>query len=165
MDRAFLVVGGLATGVFLFAIWQRAPRWLRALTTGSFAALLVVMFVTRPSELGPTPWVQKSPWREIAFFLAMASGTAARYLTKAIEDRRKVQANSSVRRRKVPLHLDAWEFAYPYFFSVLTFGALLGQIQGKGVDLATIILSFQNGFFWQTLLGSSSKAEPPAGSG
>ena len=47
---------------------------------------------------------------------------------------------------------DRWEFVYPLLVSVITFGALLGQLEDTVANLPNLILSFQTGFFWQTIL-------------
>ena len=107
------------------------------------------------SFLGSKAWYDGSPWREIFLLVLMMAGMAARYFTSAIEDRRerlKSLARKGQREVAVPLTFDVWEFSYPFLFSVVTFGSLLGQIKDQDVSLTTVLLSFQTGFFWQTLL-------------
>jgi hypothetical protein len=112
---------------------------------------------------GPRLWYESTPYRELLLFLAMVLGMAARYLTRAIEERRrKIQeAATKAQTERVPLELDLWEFIYPMLVSVITFGALLHQLDSERLTLANVILSFQTGFFWQTLL---SRAEPKTAS-
>jgi hypothetical protein len=56
--------------------------------------------------------------------------------------------------------LDPWDFSRPFLVSVATFGGLLSQIGDRRLDWATLALSFQTGFFWQTLLKRKQDDEP-----
>jgi hypothetical protein len=122
-------------------------------------ALAAVLFVTLPVEtLGDETRVwNETPFRELILFALMIVGMAARYMTHAIELRRErikelSKEQGGIRGRKPKLEFDAWEFSYPLFVSVVTFGALLSQIGDSFLTLANTILSFQTGFFWQTVL-------------
>lgn len=108
---------------------------------------------------GPTPWYGATPYRELLLFLTMVLGMVARYFTLAIEARRTKIRNAGMTAsgKRVPLEFDLWEFLYPMLVSVITFGALLPQLENDRLTLANLILGFQTGFFWQTLL---SRAEP-----
>jgi hypothetical protein len=99
--------------------------------------------------LRETAWYQTSPYREIILFVFMVFGMLARVLSAAIEERR-----SQVRQGNVApaLRLDIWESAYPLLFSVMTFGALLTQVGKNKLTVAVIVLAFQTGFFWQTII-------------
>jgi hypothetical protein len=85
----------------------------------------------------------------------MLLGMMTRYLVSLIEERREklVELTKSGQQNpKVNLRFDVWEFSYPLLFSVMTFGGLLSQIKDDTLTVANVVLSFQNGFFWQSLL-------------
>ena len=85
----------------------------------------------------------------------MLLGMAARYFSYLIEQRRdeiqRLRAQNAD-SRGVKIRFDIWEFSYPLFFSVVTFGSLLTQVGDNGFTVANTVLSFQTGFFWQTLI-------------
>jgi hypothetical protein len=87
----------------------------------------------------------------------MLLGMAARYVTKAIEERRdklaKWREGGSTGNRP-GLDFDKWEFTYPLLISAITFGTVLSQEKDSGLSVANALLSFQTGFFWQTLLAA-----------
>jgi hypothetical protein len=164
----------LATGVSLsIVIWlaqrKSMPAWLRG--TGSIVAILAGVLAAYisardTSYLGEESWYDASPWREIIFLLLMLIGMASRYFTHAIEQRREEVKRLKAEGQdasKVRLQFDVWEFSYPLFFAVVTFGGLLGQIQDGGVTLTHLVLSFQTGFFWQTLIKKPAGIPDAAG--
>ena len=112
--------------------------------------------------LGNSAWYDRTPYKEICFLVLMLFGMVVRYFAYAIEQRRDRIAQlqkSGESVPKVPLRFDVWEFSYPLLFSVVTFGGLLGQVKDSGLTVANAMLSFQSGFFWQTLLKKSTAAE------
>ena len=160
----FLIVGLLAVGV-LWALTRR--RWhlgARVAVAGVFIALLAGLLITNVVTLGadqPAQWYERTPAREVLFLVFMLLGIAARSLSKAIEERRAQITRlreSGGPLAKPKLEMDVWEFAYPMLFAVITYGALLGQIGASAVTFQTMVLSFQNGFFWQTLLRTREDA-------
>jgi len=83
-------------------------------------------------------------------------------MTKIIEERREKIAEEKRKTGNVikpKLEFDLWKFTYPLFVSVVTFGALLSQLNAQYISFAGIILSFQTGFFWQTILGNTTKTQ------
>jgi hypothetical protein len=109
-------------------------------------------------SLGNDTWYNQSPFMEIIFFAFMLTGMAVRYVTNSIEERRKKMIEFKKKTKKddkiirPKLEFDMWEFSYPFFFSIITFGLLLKQIDVEQVTISNVILSFQTGFFWQTIL-------------
>jgi len=109
--------------------------------------------------LGSTIWYNRSPYKEICFLLFMLLGMVVRYFAFAIEQRRDKIAElrkTGQADPRIGLQFDAWEFSYPLLFSVVTFGGLLGQVKDGDLTVANVMLSFQSGFFWQTLLKKSA---------
>ncbi len=90
----------------------------------------------------------------------------ARYMTNAIEVRReKISAlqKQGGAYSTPSLAFDIWEFSYPLFVSVVTFGGLLSQLKDHTLSLANAVLSFQTGFFWQTILAGRQQTKPHQG--
>jgi hypothetical protein len=112
------------------------------------------------TKLGTSPaWYDNSPAREFLLFAIMLCGMGARVLSAAIEARRaktKEMAKKKIPSQSVPLELDPWESAYPLLFAVMTFGALLAQVGAETLTITTVVLAFQTGFFWQTILKHAS---------
>ena len=102
-----------------------------------------------PHTLGPeSSWLDKiseSPFHELVLFVCLLVGMIARVLSLAIEQREKRKVDTGLR-------IDKWQFIYPLLFAVPTFGGLLSQIQTKHLGVADVVLAFQTGFFWQTIL-------------
>ena len=157
MWLTFLVIG-LIVGAAFWLIerrkWRLLPRLGLLLCTVIVFAIAVYL-MSGVTFLGEAAWYDRFPYREIILFLIMLIGMVARTLTLAIERRRKVIARlseSGAPLEKPKLDLDVWEFSYPFLASVLTFGGLLSQIGDEHLSLLVLILAFQTGFFWQTLL-------------
>ena len=150
--------------LFWFLQRRRWKPWVRALCflTILFLLLTFVYFQEGPSTLGgPGKWYETSPYVEALFFVVMLAGMIARYITKAIEIRREKIAElqrEGGNFTKPMLEFDAWEFSYPLFVSVVTYGALLSQLKDHSFSIGNATLSFQTGFFWQTLLATKQQS-------
>jgi hypothetical protein len=148
---SFVVIGLVLTGFLSIITRRRLSRTVRIVTIiGMAAAVYGLTAIEHPLHLGEEiAWYQISPYREIVLFVFMVLGMLARVLSAAIEERR-----SQVRQGNAApaLRLDIWESAYPLLFSVMTFGALLTQVGESKLTVAVIVLAFQTGFFWQTII-------------
>jgi hypothetical protein len=89
----------------------------------------------------------------VAAYVAMLAGMAASYLNKLIDQRRakiaQLRANGAV--AKPGLDFDAWDFVQPFLVSLITFGALVARTVAADT-LTNILLGFETGFFWQSVL-------------
>jgi DMSO reductase anchor subunit len=142
-----IVVLGCA---FLALVSLRA-RVLRWSLSGALGLLVLAFFIfshQHVSTMGPNHTFQASPLKELIFFAAMILGMVAKYFWDLIEERRKTTPDDRSGRR--PLHFDTWEFIQPLLVSGIVFAALLSML--KELTLPSVLLSFQNGFFWQTVL-------------
>jgi len=156
-------------GIFLAGcIWIVQTRRFGWKTKGGMLIVLCLAFaafvslIQTRSFLGNTAWYERTPYKEICFLLLMLFGMIVRYFAYAIEQRRDRIAQlrkAGEPDPKLSLQFDVWEFSYPLLFSVVTFGGLLGQVKDGGLSVANAVLSFQSGFFWQTLLKKSAPAE------
>lgn len=150
------------------AIWiLQRQRWsllLRAVLVAvvSLGIATVIYFQMPVKTLGRESWYNATPYRELLLFAVMGMGMIGRYVTRAIEERRealrKWQRSGGASPRP-PIRFDAWEFSYPLFFSVVTFGALFSQVGDESLTLVNVTLSFQTGFFWQTVLPTKGGAK------
>jgi hypothetical protein len=157
-----LVISGALVALAIW-VFQR-ETWSKWIRFASFAVVVVALaaslyvFSAGTNTLGPTgKWYDGSPEREIILFVMMLLGMAARYLTRAIEvrrDRIAVLQKANKPFQKPGLEFDAWEFAYPFIVSVITYGALLSQTKDSALSVASLTLSFQTGFFWQTIIAA-----------
>jgi len=160
MNLLTFIVSGVLISLLIWVAQRRQWKtWIRLLGAGATVVLLAVFiyFQSGPPTLGAEKRYETSPYIEIFFFLLMLTGMAARYITKAIEIRRDKIAELQKQGRTVPkpkLEFDVWEFSYPLFVSVVTYGALLSQLKDHTFSIGNATLSFQTGFFWQTVLAS-----------
>jgi len=76
----------------------------------------------------------------------------SRVLRRRIAGRERRTERKQRPTRKAKLRFDAWEFVYPFLFSAITFGVVLSATEQTPLGFASGLLSFQNGFFWKTML-------------
>ena len=95
------------------------------------------------------PWYEDTPWKQlIALFLTMF-GMADKYLFDVIKDRKQ---SKSIEKLPLPLKFDIWEFIQPFLVSFIVFGAFWNMHGDEELKVTWLVISFQNGFFWQTVL-------------
>ena len=149
--------------IFIVGIWVLERREWRRLIRFSLVAFTSMIFIIAAYILSDRvfldhkPWYDMSPFRDIILFMIMLFGMVARTLSRAIEKRNKkvkLLEKENVDFTKPKIELDLWDFTYPVLFSFVTFGVLLSQIEQQVMGLMSIILAFQNGFFWKTVLKS-----------
>lgn len=160
----YLLLYGTCFSILIWVIQHKKSNKFIRLTFLFISILAILLSYIIPSKtfLGSESWYNISPYREIIYFIIMILGMSARYITNAIEVRRekiiKLKKSSKYNKKsKVKLDLDVYEFSYPFFFSIITFGMLLKQIEAETITVSSVVLSFQNGFFWQTVLKKEIK--------
>lgn len=152
---------GTCLSIFIWLIQHKNINILILFILFSLLLSLVSFFYFLFSNrfLGPESWYNTSPYIEIIYFALMILGMSARYITNAIEVRR--EKNKKLKNKKnnpkIALEFDWYEFSYPFFFSIITFGMLLKQIETEVLTISNVVISFQNGFFWQTVLKKEIK--------
>jgi hypothetical protein len=130
-----------------------------ALATGAVVAALLWSDNGVVFEGGSQLFWTRSPWKELLLFLAMVLGMTSKYLWDLIEVRRSKNAVLRPDEPKVGIEFDVWDFVQPLLVSALVFVSVLSTI--KDVTLMSFLFSFQNGFFWQSVL--KQKAGPNLG--
>ena len=128
---------GAIAGILLVGV----AVWLEFLTAGHGV-------VTRGTAGGV--WFRRSPASEILLFLAMVIGMSSRYLWDLIELRKKTAAKDSSSGHKIGLGFDWLDFLQPLLISAFVFEVILAN--SREFTSSTLLFSFQNGFFWQSVL-------------
>lgn len=100
-------------------------------------------------------WYDRSPYKELIMFGLMGIGMLARIVSEAVEERRKARAKLKPGEAIPAIHLSGWDLLYPFLSSSICFGALFESVGHKALDFAILLLAFQNGFFWQTIVGGA----------
>lgn len=90
---------------------------------------------------GDTSFFAKIPWLDISLYLVMVIGMASKYLFDAIGDKNRKKIN-----------FDKWQFLKPFLVSPIIFAAVYSIIPESDSIVLLLIFSYQNGFFWQTML-------------
>lgn len=132
-----------------------------AVIAGGVCALIIGavsarFFATSGAGFGGTPvsgHVIPAWAATLCYFAAMILGMLAQTLFVAIR----------TRKSGTPPTIEWWGFVAALVVSPLVFGAIYKQLPDDGfVQFAALILSFQNGFFWQDVLSTIS-AKPGQG--
>jgi hypothetical protein len=131
------------------------PHWVKELMPAAVAGLLGwagLWLVERLLSVhflagGPEENVaaEASSWAALAYFIAMVVGMLAQTIWHALQQR---QANST------PV-FDKWEFVKPALVAPIVFIAVYQNISQVHFTVVMLLFSFQNGFFWQTVLRSN----------
>jgi len=85
-----------------------------------------------------------TPYRELALYACMLLGMCARFLNIAIEKRKT--------HPEKKFEIDLFELAQPFLVSGITFGSVLAATSKTEVTIETVIIAFETGFCWQTVL-------------
>jgi hypothetical protein len=85
---------------------------------------------------------EAASWTSLVYFLAMVAGMVAQSIWHALQNRRP---------NKPPV-FDKWEFVKPGLVAPIVFIAVYRNISELHVSIVMLLFSFQNGFFWQTVL-------------
>jgi hypothetical protein len=147
---------GISLALLILAATKRIAKTWKVLLVLAAAAISVVGWATWPDQrfLSTDAWHDTTPLREAVLFALMLAGMAARTLSVAIEQRR-VAASTSADGSPPPVRLEAWDFLYPFLVSFITFGAVIEFVGAEPLKIPQLILAFQNGFFWQTVVNRS----------
>ncbi|MBR0684443.1 hypothetical protein JQ594_00825 [Bradyrhizobium manausense] len=105
--------------------------------------LLATQFLAGGAEVNAN--AEASRWSALAYFVAMVVGMIAQTIWHALQNRQPNAAPS----------IDKWEFLKPALVAPIVFVAVYQNIAQPQVSVAMLLFSFQNGFFWQTVLRKS----------
>lgn len=142
--------------------WNKHPN-IRKLLIPILAGILVVLTFTFQTQmfLGNIPWWEVAPWKQIIVGFLILLGMAFSLLNTAIINRRlrRLAALKRGKTDEIGLEFDWWDSAQPFLFSVFTFGGVWGAVGNSPLDVASVIFAFQNGFFWQAVVGKRFKEQ------
>lgn len=147
--------GIAGAGALLLAVAaSRLPRWgkIAALvvlvaTLGVLGSILLSRPITRNAEV-EEGWYREAPWKHLLLFAAMLLGMVSNTLFDYLNAR--VRARKAGKRSMPKL---LWEeMLMPVVIAGLVFGYFWGKHGGEEMSLAMFLVSYQNGFFWQSVL-------------
>jgi len=142
--------------VFLLVVFiiTRKMHWaLRILLILLLVILSVFVFtifgITPPVRGEGEAWYQITPWKHIILFIVMLVGMITNYLFELLQAR--IKAKESEGKLQPPKFI--WEkLVLPLIIAGILFGYFWGQHSNEPMGMAVIFISYQNGFFWQTIL-------------
>ncbi|UCH95212.1 MAG: hypothetical protein JSV88_33895 [Candidatus Aminicenantes bacterium] len=147
MAYIFLTLMGWISVIIVKKRWSGAKQVLFIMTVilagmvGYLAVDLLVLEDNQGIPKGVVDILANLPWQDIGMFFSMLAGMASKYLLDVIGEKK---------RRRIAFN--KWQFLKPFLVSPIIFGTLLSQAPENMPVFTLIILSYQNGFFWHTLL-------------
>lgn len=143
MAYIILSVTGLLGVLLIRSTWSRTKQvvfFCKVIASGMIASVFA-NFISEPNVIskGPSVILSQIPWLEIMLYLIMIAGMAAKYLYDAIG-----KGNNP--------SIEKWQFFRPLLVSPIVFGSIYANLGNSTPSLLLFIFSFQNGFFWQTVL-------------
>jgi hypothetical protein len=127
----FLIPGLIAAALAWFG-----ERLIESRIAGSGGSIHFLLKGSASSDENVIPWVG------LVYFVSMVLGMSAHTTWDAITKRRGGKAPA----------FDKWLYLRPALVAPIIFIAVLKLVGGTSFDFAALLLSFQNGFFWQTVL-------------
>ena len=110
-------------------------------------------FVEKSRGVNELEWYKLAPWKHLILFASMVVGMMTNYLYEYIQLRIKAK-EAKESGELIPLvQVFIWEkLILPLFTSVLIFGYFWSKSGEENFSLNLILIAYQNGFFWQTIL-------------
>jgi hypothetical protein len=147
------VVLVLASALCILALKRKGiARWVSIFLIISLALGITVLYLSPHAiargENANSIWKQPAIVDSI-LFIAMVVGMAFRYLWDLIEVRRAALHPGSS-HQPVHLNFDWLDFLQPLLVAGIVFAVVIGT--AKDLSPTTILFSYQNGFFWQSIL-------------
>jgi len=143
----FVLLTLVALLLLLLFVSLRKRKFGGAAIVGCILGILGAVYAFLPKVLSRG----EGGWKETAWlFATMIVGMMSKYLWDLIENRRLKLKSNTASPQKIPLDFDFWDFIQPLLVSGIVFSGVAGS--HPKLELTTILLSFQNGFFWQTIL-------------
>lgn len=103
---------------------------------------LADLFIMQPAgSRGKENFLSIIPWLEIGLYISMLMGMASKYVYDVIDNKNKKK-----------IKLNKWQLIRPFLVSPVVFIAIYSMIPESDSAFLLLLFSFQNGFFWQTVL-------------
>lgn len=147
MAYLFLTVLGVVAVLLVSSQWtvrKALTVILLIIIAGGIGFSIIDVFVLSDGETiskGPAAFKGIS-WFDMALYFVMIAGMMAKYLFDAIGDTNDIK-------------FQKWQFIKPIFISPIVFGVIYSAIDQSTSGFLLFIFSFQNGFFWQTVLNKA----------
>jgi len=126
----------LIPGIFAAAVAWLGERLIESWIRGSGNS---IHFLLKGSD---STTQNVAPWVGFVYFASMVLGMFAHTTWDAVTKRKA---------GKDPI-FDKWLYMRPALVAPIIFIGVLKLVGGASFDFAALLLSFQNGFFWQTVL-------------
>ena len=153
MSYILLVVAGLLAITLVKKDWEAGKQILFIIIfIAAGAVIYSVLLVFYPGHddgiiiKGDISILSRIPFHDIGLYFIMLLGMASKYLYDAIGDKK---------RKKITFN--KWQFIKPFLVSPIIFISVYSLISKTTPDLLIFVFSYQNGFFWQTLLYNAAK--------
>ncbi len=147
MAFIILTIAGVLAVILVKQEWQRKKQFMfiGAFMAAATLVFLVIEIITAKStgeiSKGAVDIMAEVAWVEIGMYFAMVLGMISKYIFDAIGNRKRGR-----------LKLYKWQILKPILVSPIIFAGIYTQLPEKTAPFILILLSFQNGFFWHTLL-------------
>ncbi|MCP4218754.1 MAG: hypothetical protein GY765_29250 [bacterium] len=142
-----LTIIGLLAAVLLKETWEKNKQLMFMLAAVLLGTAGYIAFDIIASDNGGVIskgtediWAQ-IPWKDIGMYFCMAAGMISKYLFDSIGDRK---------RGRIKLY--KWQLIKPLLVSPIVFVGVYSQLPVNTGTFILLLFSYQNGFFWQTLL-------------
>lgn len=150
-----LLFMGIAIGSFLILfILTRKINIFFKLGALFFLVILGVFSFTTFGSGPPTRgeeemWYENAPWKHLILFACMLLGMITNYLFEYVQAR--IKAKEAGSQTQMPGFI--WEkLVLPLIIAGLVFGYFWGQHGNETIGFTVAFISYQNGYFWQTVL-------------
>ena len=136
-----------------FILSRKLNGFIKAVSTTLMVLMAIALyqfFSTTPIVRSPDQsWYEITPWKQITLIVGTLFGMIINYLLEYFQAR--IRAKESEKKQKMPKFI--WEkIALPFIVAVLVFGYFWEQHGKEPISVSILLISFQNGFFWQTVL-------------
>ncbi len=144
---------GLLALLLVKKSWPRKTKLVfmaLVIIIGFLVYTAIDLFILEPSDIifkGPDNILSKIAWLDLGLYAAMLFGMASKYLYDLIGDKPKKK-----------LKFNKWQFFKPFLVSPAIFVSVLALLPEQRSSLMILVFSYQNGFFWQTLLYKDAPA-------
>lgn len=100
-------------------------------------------------------WYERAPFKHLISLAFLVAGMASKVLYDAIESLRQRRSKGAGPTR---LQIDHWDFVQPFLVAFIVFGTFWQFHGEESLTLTWLVLSYHNGFFWQTIIRRSGNA-------
>ena len=147
MEFIILTLTGIIAILTVNQNWK--PLTQTIFITCTFIAGTALAITVTVYMLISSPGIPKSSWNrfdevswfDILLYFIMLLGMASKYIFDKIGDKK---------RKK--LRFNKFQFFKPFLVSPIIFGSVYSQIPENASLVLLLVFSYQNGFFWQTIL-------------